>query len=279
MAKPVMLAENLFSDDQFTGHTITAESTVTGFEAYRVATGRRSPTEFWKSDTDNQATWIKVTCDKVRAANMVVLDRGHNLKGESFTLECSNDDFTTTETIINAITLPSESTPGDVDEALGVRTEEGAWVKRFGLRAAKYWRVSIPAMGANQRPNIVGLWLGLSWESRVFDEPWSDEASQTVGTVTVSPSGWEGGHLAERRTGTIGLRMDNAFEYDQARYHIQGLFAAREPMWLMYDGGQADRTILVTRPPGRLGFEFPSADQWLDRRGSFQWSEHEPLRP
>ena len=278
MAKPVMLAENLFSDTQFTGHTITAESTVTGFEVWKVATGRRSPTEFWKSDTDNQSTWIKVACDKVRAANMIVLDRGHNLKGESFTLECSNDDFTTTETILSAITLPSVSAPGDVGEGLGVRTEEGAWVKRFPLRAAKYWRVTVPAMGASQRPNIVGLWLGLSWESRVFDLPWSDEASQSGGNVSISPSGWEGGQLAERRTGTIGLRMDNAYEYDQARYHIQGLFAAREPMWLIYDGGQADRTILVTRPPGRLGFEFPSGD-WLDRRGSFQWSEHEALMP
>jgi hypothetical protein len=276
MAKPVLLVENLFSDDQFTGHTVTAESTVTGFEAYKVATGRRSPAEFWKSDTDNQATWVKVQCDKVRAANMVVLDRGHNLKGESFTLECSNDNFTTTETVIDTITLPSESAPGGVDELLGVRTEEGAWVKRFGVRAAKYWRVSIPAMGSNKRPNIVGLWLGLSWEPRAFDLPWSDETSETVGSVTVSASGWEGGRLAERRVGAIGLRMDNYYEYDQARYHVQGLFAAREPMWMLQDGGQADRTILVIRPPGRLGFEFRE-DWWNMRRGNFQWTEHEPL--
>src|SRR6185503_7462240 len=115
MAEPVLLAENFFNVVQFPSHVIVAEEELAGHEALMVGNGRRHNLNYWTATTNNSDTWIKVTCDRIRAANCIVIDRGHNLAGKTIRLECSNDDFTTTETPIN-ITMPSVSSPGSVDD-------------------------------------------------------------------------------------------------------------------------------------------------------------------
>jgi hypothetical protein len=269
-----VLVENLFSVRQFPAHTVTAEEEASGFEVFRLANGRRSAADYWTPTTANSDTWAKVACTQVRAANMIVLDRGHNLAGYTAHLQVSSDGFTTYETAFTGV-LPSATAPGDVDDALGVRTEEGAWLKRFDLRAGTHWRLYVPAMGASLKPQVVGLWVGLALELEYLDLPYQDDRDDLVGALVESDTGWLGaGRMTQRRTHELRLVVHDHAGYDQVRYHLQGHFGARRPMWLLHDQAQADRAVLVVRPQQSLGFGFEPG--WGYRRGTLTYLEHEP---
>jgi hypothetical protein len=107
------------------------------------------------------------------------------------------------ETVVS-ITLPAASAPGSLDDTLGVRTEEGAWVKRFSLRAAKYWRWYVPAMGVGLKPQVVGLYLGLAFAPNYFNRPLDDDGDVLVVTESQSELGWIGrGPQGRQRQGVI----------------------------------------------------------------------------
>ncbi len=268
MGQPIFLVENLFSTAQFSQHTVQANEEPTGTEAWRVATGRRSGLDMWTPTTLNADAYLEVQCDRVRGFDMIALDRDHNLEGVTVQLRGSNQSaFTAYETILS-ITLPSTSAPASITDALGVVTEEGAWVKRFDFRAYRYVRFFVGAMGAGLKPEIVGLWLGLSYRPRPFDFPWTDEADEIVTD--------EDPVTNVRRVGTQGIRLETDAEYELARYHLQSHFGYRRPTWLCPDETRGDRTMLVRRAPASpLRFEYDG--QWLWRRGVLQWVEHEPL--
>ena len=275
MSRPVFLSENLFNERQFPDHTIDAEEEPTGYEAWRVATGRRSGIHWWEPTTANSDTYIDVTCDRVRAADLLVIDRGHNLANYDFEIRGSQDDFTTYETVLDT-TIPAVSTPGTLDD--GVLTEEGVYIRRVDLRGYKYWRPFIPAMGAGLKPKIVGLYLGLSYSPEHLDMPLGVDADTMIVAETQSEAGWLGrGSVTQRREDTINLRLSNFTEYDQARYHIQGLYGAGFPMWYIPDDEQADQAMCIVRPAGgSLGF-YRRTDYGY-AQASFAYLEHEPLR-
>lgn len=276
MGAPVFLADSLFSKMQYPSHTIVANEAAAGFEAFRVADGRRSPFDYWTPTTANASANVKVTCDRTRAANVIVLDRGHNLAGRQIKLEASDDDFTTTQTVLD-LTMPSASAPGALDESLGVRTEEGAWVKRFPARAASYWRLTIPAMGAGLKPKVVGLWLGLSYSPDFLSRPHAPDEDELVVQESESDWGWIGrGETTPRRTGTILLKLTNLFDYDLARFHLQGLFGRGRPMWIVQDSDVAERAVLAIRPRNRFGFS--REPDWFYHQGQIEWTEWEPSR-
>lgn len=273
MGAPVIAVENLFSRTQFPDHVIAAEEAASNYEAFRVANGRRSVADHWTSTTANSDTWIKVTCNQVRGANFVALDRGHNLAGCAVRIDVSDDDFTTYQTAFSGV-LPAASSPGSIDDALGVRTEEGAWLKRFDLRSGKYWRLFVSAMGANLKPQVVGLWVGMALELQYLDLPFQDEQDELVMSPVASDAGWEGtGRVVQRRAHELRIVVHDLAGYDQVRYHLQGHFGARRPMWLLHDQDQADRALLVVRPQGALGFGFEAG--WGYRRGTVRYVEHE----
>ncbi len=276
MERPVFLVENALSTFQFPAHTIVPTSELTGFEVGKLSNGRRSLFDFHTPTTENLEYTLKLTCDRVRAFDMSVLDRGHNLAGKTFSLEISNDDFTTTE-VVYSITFPTTSAPGSLDDALGVVTEEGAWVKRFPWRAAKYWRFKVAAV-ASYKPQFVGVWLGLSWSpTRLFDTPWSEDMENIVARLSESADGWQGSdEVTPRREGQTVIRLATQVEYDLARYTLAH-YSRRRPMWICYDTAQADRVVLTIRQPGRLGLAF-NPEWWRLRKGVIAWQEHEPLK-
>ncbi len=282
MGKVLFLADNLFDGgfpgSQYPDHTITAEESATDHEPWRVATGRRSPTDYWTSTTTNSDTWIRAACDRARGADMVVLDAGHNLASETFRLQGSDDDFTTIDTAID-ITIPSVSSPGNIDNATGIVTEEGVWLKRFPFRAHNYWRAFIPAMGADLKPEIVGLWVGLSWETEVAWPPSAENQIELAGNESVTPDMWRGRTgLGMGRTDVMTLKLPSFYAYDQARFHIEGLFAASHPTWILYNTDQADRAVVAVPRLGRIGFRFSSSSDWGYQQIALDWVEHEPLR-
>ncbi len=162
MGAPLILSENLFSVQQFPSHVISATEEPSGNEAQNVADGRRESTS-WTMTTANTDGAVKTACDRVRGANVLIIDRNDNLPGYPIKLQVSQDDFTTTEDAVD-ITLPSASSPLPLDNATGVRLEDGSWAILFDFRAAAYWRVFVPQMGAGLKPVITGLYLGLAYE-------------------------------------------------------------------------------------------------------------------
>lgn len=126
---------------------------------------------------------------------------------------------------------------------------------------ARYWRLTVSAMGAGLKPNIYGLWLGESWQPNFYTRlPFTWGERRLVGSETTSDVGWRGlVNTNERREAGIGLRLKSESEYDTARYHIEELYLSGEPMWIVFDEDRAERSWLSRISPGRTGFEVPES--------------------
>jgi hypothetical protein len=280
MGTPLVLVENFASIRQFSGHTLIGNEEPAGTEAFRAADGRRTPSDYWAPSTLNASATLTITCDRLRAANMIALDRGHNLIDKAFSFQCS-DDNTNWANVVDITTLPTVP-GGSLDAPLvstagvwGVRTEEGAWLCRFPTRAARYWRLSIPAMGTGLRPQLVGWWLGMSYAPSDLRRPLAANQSELLVEELTSERGWQGrGAAANRRLGMLHLKLTTVFEYDLARYHLEGHFGRGRPMWLVHDDSQAERAVLAIRPAGTLGFELPT--NWFYPAAEVGWVEYQP---
>lgn len=271
---PLILSENFYNTAQFPSHAITVDEEAVTDSKYWPGRGQRSPIRYLTATTANSDWWHKVTCDRIRAANCLFHDRGHNLAGKSHRLDVSNDDFTTYESPISS-TMPSVSGPGHIDDALGVRTEEAAWGQRFPVRAGKYWRTFVPAV-ASFRPQLVGVYLGLAWSPPVFDWRWAEDDDELGGATYETDRGWVGSAGPwNRRSGTLRIRLASDADYDMARLMFHGFFRRRSPMWLIHDINQAERAVLAIRPNGVMGWGYER--NWLNKRqAEIPWVELEP---
>jgi len=270
----VFLVENFFNVHQFPDHVIDAAEEPTGTEAWRVGTGRRdTESNKWTPTTANSSTYLDVECNRVRSADMLVMD-GHNLAGYDFELHGSNDDHTTHESILD-LTIPAVSAPGRLED--GVLTEEGAYVRRVDLpRGYKYWRPYFPAMGADLKPIVTGLWLGLSYSTDDLVRPADVDMTELHAAETMSEHGWLGrGHATRSRVGTFNIDLWGFMKYDLARYHLSTLFGKGYPMWFVPDSDQADRAFCVVRPGGsRVGFQL--GQRWSYESAQIPYIEHQP---
>jgi hypothetical protein len=276
MAHPLLLVENFFSVTQFPAHVITGDEEAAGFEAFHVGTERRDAvTNHWAPITANAPHQLQVVCDRLRAANYLFIDRGHNLGGlASVQLQVSQDGASW-ETVAT-FTIPPLSAPGILSNVNGVTTEELAWGITFPVNAGVWWRLNIPAMGAGLLPQVVGLYLGMAWDPGFFDNPWGEDQTDLVTIEAVSDRGWRGrGPTVPPKAGDIGLKLPTEDVYDVARYHIGGHWSAGRPMWICYDQEEAERTFLALRPVSHLNIGFLPV--WFPRQVRFPYVEHEPL--
>lgn len=273
---PLILAENFFNARLFPLHVLAADEEPVGMESWHVADGRRTPSDRWQGITANQQRTLTVSCDRIRAADTLVLDRGHNLAGKELALECSDDNFVSVQSVFDFV-LPSVCQPGPISGPFGILTEEGAWAINFPDRAATYWRLRIPAMGAGLVPQIVGAWLGLSYSPGFLLTPWGDDSNTASFEEVVSEYLWRGrGPVAQANDGALGIKLLTEFDYELARYHLDGIFGSGKPTWICYDQAQAERMFLALRPQGRQGFEL--AQGWWPRQARINYVEHSPLR-
>lgn len=280
--RPFFLVENLLSTVQFPTHVLSASSEAAGAAVWRVADGRRSQRDRWTPGATNVEAWLRIACaqrGQPKAADVLVLDRGHNLGGRRIILEVSNDGFATTIPVLDVVVPATSTRASSVDRAAGAATPEGAWLKRFPAVTASDWRIRIPAMGVGLRPEIVGLWLGESWQPRLlFDLPWSDSTRQLTFQSVESDAGWTGrGPAARPRTGEIGLKLQTEDEYQLAERHVEAGFWALRPMWIVHDSAAAERAVLAVPPAGRYGFGRQSG--WSYKQAQLAWVEHEPKVP
>lgn len=275
MGQPVFLVRNFFSRRIYPLHTLVANEEQSGNELARAANANRDPLDFWTTLTPNVEATAKVVCDRLRAADLFVLDRGHNLAGKQVVLEASDDDFASPAQTVFDLVLPSVSATGDLDDPLGVRTEEGAWLRRFPVRAAKAWRLRVPALGAGQRPQVVNMWLDLSWSPATLDTPIAPDAHELGAQEATTQTGWlVRSDVWVRRRGRLSLRLPSPFDYELARDHLQLQFGLNRPMWIVHDEEQADRAVLALPRLGTIEIEEKGAG-WFYPRATFEWLEHE----
>lgn len=273
MGMPLILVENFFNTVMFTGHTVSADEEASGYEAFRVGTGRRSAQNRWQPETADADHEVYVDCDQLRGADMIVLDRNTNLSGKPVKLRGTNDDGATYWDMLD-LTLPDLSVPGgSIDDAVGAVTEDGAWLKRFDLDAAMRWSLHVPA-AAGFTPQVGGLYVGKAWEmASLFELPWSDDTVDLAYDAVVTDAGWEGAtDAAAVRTGVMRIRLADYSEYDLARYASSLL--RRHPGWILYDLDVGSRAVLVKLPRGEHGWRFDRG--WGYRQQDIAWREHEP---
>lgn len=284
MGAPQILVENFYNVRQFPSHIIDASEEPGGTEAFRVATGRRTAlTNRWRPATANAQAWIRVRCDVSRAADMIALDRGHNLAGVAgVQLQTSTTtDFSAGVTTVASVTIPATaSVNGDLSSADGVTTPEGAWLKSFATTSAQNWRLLIPAMGADLRPVVVGLYLGRSYQPGVLDGPFSDDDLATIAPSHSTAYGYRGGAAPVRqRSGVLRLRLTSDAAYADFERHIRDNFQRGRPAWIVFDAAKAERAVLAEIPYGEVaGLHTHEAD-YAFRSGTIPFIEREPALP
>lgn len=246
------MADNLYSQRLYPNHTISANEEPTGFEATQVANCRRSSIYRWQASTANADAHLTVRCDQLRSANCLIIDRGHNLAGETVALRGSSDNFSTYRSIFS-VTIPS--VPGGAfTNGVPLVTDEGAVIIPFAADAHHDWRVFISAMGAGLVPQIVGLWLGFAFipatTARLSYLPHDDETFTATFEETASPYGWVGeSEGANPRTGILKLKhhANDGFE-DIVRWQIMGQWAkARYRAWLIMRRTDAPHRAMLVR--------------------------------
>jgi hypothetical protein len=273
------MADNLLSVSQYPLVVLQGyENAVaqTAGEEFRVADGRRSPGG-WSGVTTNVEYILKWTNDRTRSLDYVLVDRGYTLT--RLICELSDDDFASPAQLVFDITLPTVTATGAVDDALGVRTEDGMWLKGFPVRGSKYGRLRMPAMGAGLRPRF-RAYPGLSYKRTRYDVPFSDDTDVLKVQEVVTPAGVRGrGTRSNPRRGVIHFQMhEESFEYPLFRDHVLTKFGRGAPMCIVHDDQQADRAVLAIREgEAELGTQV-TADRLTQRVGIVPWVEHDPMR-
>lgn len=247
----LFLSENLFSVAQFPGHTVSAEEEPSGYEAHQVGNGRRAPQYRWQASTANSESYIQTRCDELRAVNCLIIDRGHNLAGETVTLRASSNNWTDYNDIFS-IVIPSV-VGGSPSGAMGCVTSEGAWIKTFDPEAFYDYRVVIAAMGAGLVPQIVNLWLGLAFQpdEHLLTYPLQDHALRVIGEHTESPFGWRGrAHVATPKRGALTLKCPTETHYDAIEYQVMDLFANGYAAWVIWQRDNAPHKAMLVSHDG-----------------------------
>jgi len=279
MGQPVFLVRNFFSRRIYPLHILAASAAsgageIVGNEFGRIGDACRDPFDYWTNETANTEVRGVVTCDRSRSADMLAIDRAHNLAGKQVLCEVADvSDFSSLQVACDC-TLPTVTGTGDLDDLNGIRTEEGAWLKRFPVRSGKYWRLRIPAMGASLKPQIVNAWLDLSWSPTLLDTPLAPDSHEIGGQASTTQSGWEiRSGIWVRRMGHVGMRLLVPSDYELARDQIQYQFGLNRPMWIIHDDEQADRAVLALPRLGKIEIE-QKGRGWFYPRVDFDWIEH-----
>jgi hypothetical protein len=251
MGSPAVLVDNFYSLRQYNAHTLSASEN--SANAVFVGASRRSVYDAYTSATTNLDAWLRALCDRIRIANMVVLDRGQNVSGLTAKVQLSSDAFVTNiETAFTGV-LPSVTGAGSLDDDFGVLTPEGSWLKRFNPRGSLDWRVFIPAMGASLKPIVTGLWLGQAWAP---GDPWRPHAPQVTELVveeTESDLGWIGrGKSTPRKTGVLHFKFTTLFDAELAAQHLEHIAKGRA-FWIVSDDARADQAFLAVIPKTSIG--------------------------
>ena len=277
MGSPRFLVQSYFNDVQHPTHVISANEEAAGFEAWRVGAARRSPNHYWTPTTANQAAWNKVDAGSSKPADMLVIDRVHNLGGvANVKLQKSSDNFAAVTVDVATFTIPTSASADNTALSAGVRTPEGAFLLSFTSTSERYWRILVPLMGAGLKPQIGGIYLGPIWSPPAINRPHGEDDHAPLAEAVETPWGWEGRTLTvPRRSGVLTIELIDEASYLVADGHIRDQYVKR-PMWIVVDEAKAERAFLARWPLNeRAGFGVP--EDYPYRRIQLPYAEYEPL--
>lgn len=269
-----ILVDNFYNPRIYSSHVLSSNenSDLTAL----VGASRRSVHDAWSPTTLNADAWNKSVNDRLRMADMIVLDRT-NLQTETAQAQCSEDDFATSVQDAFNGTLPSFTGAGALTDAFGVLTPGGDWLKRFDARGGTAWRAYYVAMGAGLKPIVPGLWIGLSWSPGFPWRPHAPTRTELIVEETQSDRGWLGrGQGTRRRVGVLHFKFGTLLEAEEADWHIQQIAAGR-PFWVIADEERGDHAFLAVVPKEVVGtvlepgYFYPTLDipyQELNPKGS-----------
>lgn len=274
MAFPLIAIDDYANGRMYPLHTAVADEEATGYEVHHLSDGLRDELSYFMSQTVNQARTITWTLNRPRAVNFVFLDRFNNLAGVVLTWACSNDNFTTSETILS-LAVPSTCMAGSPADYYGVRTEEGAWFKTHDYRVAKYWRLSIAAI-VGKKPQIGGWKFGFAPTIGGFERPLEDHTDSLIVTETQSDYGTIGrGPVTRQRRGSIIYDFADDSEFETLRLHFHGHFGDGRQAIICHDQDVGQRTVVGVRSTGQFGLPLPVAYGY--RVTQMDWVEDQPL--
>lgn len=248
---PIWMPENHVDRGLYPGHLITPSVQLTGFEVAKLADGRRDETRY-KGTTANQQVTITWDCGVVRSASGLFLDRGHNLGGKAWLLEISGDNFATAaEVVINMAAQPT-GVGGRLEEVLGCVALDGSFGMTYSPRAARWWRLRIPAV-ASYIPELTGLYSGRAFQLlKSVPMPYSDRASDRFMQEQESAAGRIGrSRTYKRRSGVLSIRAGSDAEYaDNLSVWLEDVYRDKsQPSWLVLDPDLAAETMLNVMCP------------------------------
>lgn len=285
MGRPVILSDNLFNVRTYRAHTLAASSTSGDSDILHLASGRRiRGLSGWGASALNTEATLRATCDRPRAANLLFVDRDHNLD-EATTpqvgVRISNDGFATSTTL-GPWDVPAAPTPfASLYEDALIRSHEGALLKWFPLDAGWEWEVFIPAMGAGLAPALAGLMLGQLTtfvHQQQQPAPLGRGGTDLIYNVRRSPQAQAAaGEIGALDRGELVLRLEDFDEYLGALYPIGDLYFHRKAAVIIQDDENAGDAILAVAPPGVHRFAMEPGWGWPVVRIPYEETEPELL--
>jgi hypothetical protein len=278
VGRPAFLVENFLNPRQYPGHTIAASSTATGKSVLSLSSGRRrrALTGWFASSLNTQAT-VTATFDQVRAFDCLWIDRDHNLPSLSVSL--SDDGFTTSQ-VFATQTVPTRAAPNSrLEGGSLIRTREGCLLWYLGLQVAHAVRITIPAMGTGQRPEIAGMMLGRLWRPshapiKPFDYAHPTGIREVARSAHAQASS---GSWGSYREGRIHLRTASFWEAMQGELPIEDLYLSRgHGMVTIHDDEAAERAVFGFAPGDGAGFEVRDG-RWAFPEIEIPVSEEDPV--
>lgn len=166
MATPIWLSDNLCDEIGASPDVLLDTNGATddapGHEVWRIADGLRDRT-WWTPTTTNVARSIRIRAPSVRSANMLVLDRGHNLAGATVRYDGYSAGGALEATYVFA-TIPTSPSGTHPSDSQGCLTPRGEWWKTLPSLATHATHLfTISAMGAGKAPLITGLAIGQAY--------------------------------------------------------------------------------------------------------------------
>lgn len=247
---PLILASNAFENTilnpTYVVSNMSADDTA-GREVFRVADNLRDMTS-WTPQATNASRTLLVDTQSVVAANMIVLDRGHNLNGVTVTVAAyaySGGSYIQAAAITPTIPTSPGGLPTDPN---GCLTADGVWWKTFSIASNRAWGLTIPALGSGIAPVVTGLYLGQSYRFPAYlNTPFADDYRTDVKALTTKLS--RGGvRVLSRRLNFRKVRLNvdlESTDYPASDAQVRPLLRYGQPWWLCLDDSDATNAGLL----------------------------------
>lgn len=263
MAKPILLSQNVYDatvlNPTFVVDNMSADD-APDHEAFRIADNLRDLTWWTPIGANAERSLRTNTLSTGTQADILILDRGHNLQGKAVVLEGANvADFSVVFTLPVSSTIPATA-GGLASDANGCLTPEGVWWKTFSVASAQYWRLRIPAMGAGISPIVTSLHLGKSYRlPEYLDAPgaYDYRRKYSFKRNELSEAGVRG-KSRPRRFDEMDLHFSlESTDYAAFEAEVTRLLDYGQPWWACVDDGDAAGCALMRffDVPGDLTYD------------------------